>query len=495
MNAKQVWQAALGQLQLQLSRSDFDTWLKDTAVVSYEDGTFVIGTPTPFVREWLDNRLKPIICRTLTTIMGLTVAVRFVAQGTMNAGVVQKALSEKPSSPLFTAPSLPSQVDPKIDDAGSTGFVSPPPDRTTGLLPRYNFENYIVGKANQMAHAAALAVAEGKAPKYNPLFLYGGVGLGKTHLLNAIGNKARERGALVLYIVSETFTIELVNAIREQRTEEFRARYRGLDYLLIDDIQFIAGKESTQEEFFHTFNTLHAAGRYIVVSSDRPPNSILTMEDRLRSRLEWGLIADLKPPDLEMRMAILGAKADDWGIAIHHEVLECIARRVPNNIRQLEGALTRVVAWGQMKSLPLTAEVATDALNDVLGHHRQPTAEEIRLATARHYGLPAEVLQGKQRDKAVVVARQLAMYLMREEMGASLTQIGRELGGRDHSTVDHGLAKMTAQLEEDAQLHQDLLTIREKLYAEEVPTRLEVPSRAPFREVRRDGAAAPVVRR
>ena len=466
MNAKQIWQAALGQLQLQLPKADFDTWLKGTAVVSYEDGTFIVGTPTPFAREWLDNRLKTTICRTLTSIVGFTVEVRFVAQGTISAPA-----EEQYAPPLFTAPASPGTTSPKGNDAGGKGFVSPPPDRTTGLLPKYTFENYIVGKANQLAHAAALAVAEGKAPTYNPLVLYGGVGLGKTHLLNAIGHKAKERGALVLYVVSETFTIELINAIREQHTEEFRTRYRGLDYLLIDDIQFIAGKESTQEEFFHTFNTLHAAGRYIVVSSDRPPNALLPMQDRLRSRLEWGLIADLQPPDLEMGMAILGAKADNQGAAVPHEVLESIARRVPNNIRQLEGALTRVLAWGRTRNLLLTAEVATAALNDVLGQHRQPTAQEICLTTTEYYGLSPEVLQGKQRDKRVAQARQMVMYLMKEEMGASLTQIGRELGGRDHSTVDHGCAKIAAQLEEDAQLRQDLQAIQERLYAAEAGNR------------------------
>jgi chromosomal replication initiator protein len=460
MNAKQIWQAALGQLQLQLPKADFDTWLKGTAVASYEDGTFIIGTPTPFSREWLDNRLKGIICRTLTGIVGFTVEVRFVAQGTTNA------LAEE-TSPLFNAQPSPSAASSKGNDADDRGFVSPPPDRLTGLLAKYTFDNYIVGKANQLAHAAALAVAENKASHYNPLFLYGGVGLGKTHLLNAIGHKARERGALVLYVAAETFTIELINAIREQCTEDFRTRYRGLDYLLIDDIQFIAGKESTQQEFFHTFNTLHAAGRYIVVSSDRPPNSILAMEDRLRSRLEWGLIADLQPPDLEMRMAILGAKADNRGVVVPHEVLEVIARRVPNNIRQLEGALNRVLAWSRTKGLLLTAEVAVAALNDVLGQHRQPTAEEICLATTGYYGLPPEALRGKQRDKRVALARQMAMYLMKEEMGASLTQIGRELGGRDHSTVDHGCAKIAAQLEADDHLRQDLQAIQERLHAAE----------------------------
>ncbi|MBM3135678.1 MAG: chromosomal replication initiator protein DnaA [Chloroflexi bacterium] len=459
MNAKQVWQAALGQLQLQLPKADFDTWLKDTAVASYEDGTFIVGTPTPFAREWLDNRLKAIICRTLTSIVGFTVEVRFVTQ------VMANVLSEE-TSPLFNAKPPLSPASSKGNDAAGPRFVSPPPDHTTGLLPKYTFDNYIVGKANQLAHAAALAVAEGKAPSYNPLFLYGGVGLGKTHLLNAIGHKAKERGALVLYVVSETFTIELINAIREQRTEEFRTRYRGLDYLLIDDIQFIAGKESTQEEFFHTFNTLHAASRYIVVSSDRPPNALLPMQDRLRSRLEWGLIADLQPPDLEMRMAILGAKADSQGIAVPHAVLEGIARRVPNNIRQLEGALNRVLAWSRLKGLPLTDEVVAAALNDVLGQHRQLTLQEISGAVSLYYGLSPEALQGKQRDKRVALARQMAMYLMKEEAGASLTKIGRELGGRDHSTVDHGYAKIAAQLEADAQLRQDLQAIQERLHAE-----------------------------
>jgi chromosomal replication initiator protein len=319
-----------------------------------------------------------------------------------------------------------------------------------------------VGNSNRLAHAAAYAVAHKPAEAYNPLFLYGGVGLGKTHLLHAIGHVPLKKNLRVVYISSETFTNDLINSIRNQTTEEFRLKYRYIDVLLVDDIQFIAGKESTQEEFFHTFNTLHAANKQIVISSDRPPKAIITLEERLRSRFEWGLIADIQPPDLETRTAILRFKAESQPIFIPVEVIDFLARKIQSNIRELEGALNRVVAYTNMTASPLNVELAMAALQDITPH-RPPSLQEIIMAVADFYGLSVEDLQSPRRSKAVALPRQVAMYLAREETDDSLLEIGMALGGRDHSTILYGHEKISSLAEEDP-LRRDLLSIKELLY-------------------------------
>jgi chromosomal replication initiator protein len=322
-----------------------------------------------------------------------------------------------------------------------------------------------------LAHAAAYAVAHKPAEAYNPLFLYGGVGLGKTHLLHAIGHVPLTNNLRVLYVSSETFTNDLINSIRNQTTEEFRLKYRHIDILLVDDIQFIAGKESTQEEFFHTFNTLHAANKQIVISSDRPPKAILTLEERLRSRFEWGLIADIQPPDLETRTAILRFKAESlpWHVAgqgqscpIPAEVIDFLAHKIQSNIRELEGALNRVVAYASMMASPLTVEMAKAALQDITPH-RPPSLQEIVKAVAHFYGLSVEDLKSPRRSKAVAFPRQVAMYLAREETDASLLEIGKALGDRDHSTILYGYEKISSLAEEES-LRRELLSIKEMLY-------------------------------
>ncbi len=331
------------------------------------------------------------------------------------------------------------------------------------LNPRYTFDTFVVGANNRLAHAASLAVTENPAHAYNPLFVYGGVGLGKTHLLHALGHAAQGRGRSVLYVSSEWFTNDLINAIRSQKTEEFRAKYRSNDVLLVDDIQFIAGKERTQEEFFHTFNTLHGAGRQIVISCDRPPKSLVALEDRLRSRFGWGLIADVQPPDFETRIAILRAKADGCATRVPDEALAYIARKIPSNIRELEGALNRVMAHTNLMHVPLTLEAAQAALESILSHAADLSPESILSAVAQHYGLPQEELVGRSRRRAVSNPRQLAMFLIREETNASLPQIGQFLGGRDHSTILHGCEKIGSQIETDEQLRRDWLTIKQML--------------------------------
>jgi chromosomal replication initiator protein len=332
------------------------------------------------------------------------------------------------------------------------------------LNHKYTFDQFIVGPSNRLAHAASLAVAERPADAYNPLFLHGGVGLGKTHLLQAIAHLALARSKKVIYTSSETFTNDLINAIRSQSTDLFREKYRNTDFLLIDDIQFIAGKESTQEEFFHTFNTLHSSGGQIVLSSDRPPKAITTLEDRLRSRFEWGLLADVQPPDLETRIAILRFKADSQGTHAPDNVMEFIARRAQNNIRELEGALNKVIAHAAMVRQSITIELATAALQDVVSRQAELTVDQIISAVAKFYRLREEILTGRGRSKEVAAARQMAMYLAREETGASLPQIGEVLGGRDHTTILHGWGKISTQIEQNDRLRREMLSIREIIY-------------------------------
>ena len=336
---------------------------------------------------------------------------------------------------------------------------------TPRLNQRYTFSTFIVGGGNRLAHAASQAVAEAPGQSYNPLFLYGGVGLGKTHLLHAIGHTAIEHGLAVLYVSSETFTNEIINAIRYRTTEEFRAKYRSVDVLLVDDIQFIAGKESTEEEFFHTFNSLHDTSKQIVICSDRPPKAMISLQERLRSRFEWGLIADIQPPDLETRVAILRTKAEMMGRMVPDDVVNYIASRVQSNIRELEGTFNRFFAFAQLQHLPLTIETAKSALSNLAadGRQRRVTIAEILDVVAEFYRIPKEDLCGKQRDKHIVVPRQIAMFLMRQETEASLLEIGQALGGRDHSTVLHGCEKIGREVNDNTTLRKEVMAIRQQL--------------------------------
>jgi chromosomal replication initiator protein len=334
------------------------------------------------------------------------------------------------------------------------------------LNQRYRFENYVVGANNRLAHAASLAVAEKPAHAYNPLFLYGGVGLGKTHLLHAIGNSCTKQGLQVLYVSSEEFTNDLISAIRSHTTQAFREKYRQTDVLLIDDIQFIAGKESTQEEFFHTFNTLHGQNKQLVISSDRPPKALVTLEERLRSRFEWGLAADIQSPDLETRMAILHHKAEQAGYSISTEILETIARRVQSNIRELEGALTRITAFSQLSGIPLSAQLVDSALADFLPHKSEVEPDEIVKRVAAKFGIPVARICSRERSREVALPRQIIMYLLREDAKVSFPQIGEALGGRDHTTVLYGYQKITDLLESDDRLRHQVMELRECLYVE-----------------------------
>lgn len=441
MKAEQAWHAATGQLQMEMPKAAFNTWVRDTQFVAYEDGSFVIGVPNAYARDWLQNRLASTVVRMLTGIMNRSVEVRFIVwQNSSDSTEVEEAEEE---APAYSA-------------AVQNATVN----------TRYTFENFVVGAGNRLAHAASLAVAEKPAQAYNPLFLYGGVGLGKTHLLHAIGNMCYRRDQQVLYVSSEEFTNDLINAIRTHQTQAFREKYRRIDVLLIDDIQFIAGKESTQEEFFHTFNTLHGQDKQIVISSDRPPKAMVTLEERLRSRFEWGLTADIQPPDIETRLAILRAKADRAGYKISNELLELIARKVQSNIRELEGALTRVIAFADLSGQSLTPQLVESTLVDMLPRRTEVQPEDVVRKVAEAYNVSFERMLGRDRSREVALPRQIAMYLLREESHVSLPQIGETLGGRDHTTVMYGCDKITELLEQDDRLRKQVIDIKEKIYGQ-----------------------------
>jgi chromosomal replication initiator protein len=455
MQPEQIWQAALGQLQMEIPKSTFDTWVRGTCLLAHEDGSYVVGVHNAYAKDWLENRLSGAVRRTLTGIVGRSVEVRFVvwpANG-VPAAEPMEALADSPAEMSF-APAAPAPLSYATTTGGST------------LNPKYKFETFVVGPSNRLAHAASLAASENPAKAYNPLFIYGGVGLGKTHLLQAVGNACRLRGLSVLYVSSEEFTNDMINAIRNHTTENFRDKYRSIDVLLIDDIQFIAGKESTQDEFFHTFNTLHGQDKQLVMTSDRPPKAMVTLEERLRSRFEWGLTVDIQPPDLETRQAILRSKAERAGRRVDDAVIELIARRVQSNIRELEGALTRVLAYGDLIGQTLTLDLAGSALTDLLPRTRTLTPPQIIETVAVFYNTTTDALVGPDRTKDLAMSRQVAMYLIREETDASLPAVGEALGGRDHTTIMYGYKKIADMIERDDTLRRQVIAIRERMYSQ-----------------------------
>ncbi len=441
MDVKQAWSSVLDQLQMEMPKASFDTWVRDTQVIAEAGGVITIGVRNAYARDWLESRLAEIARDHLRTLLQREVEVRFVVASGNGKGRVADVEEEE----------------------GLAEEHVPDQPRNDTLNPRYTFENFVVGPGNRLAHAAAQAVAERPAAAYNPLFLYGGVGLGKTHLLHAIGNACHVRGLRVRYVSSEEFTNDLIHAIRTHTTQAFREKYRSIDVLLIDDIQFIAGKESTQEEFFHTFNCLHGQNKQIIISSDRPPKSMVTLEERLRSRFEWGLTADIQPPDFETRLAILRAKCESARRSIPLEVLEFIARRVQSNIRELEGALNRLLAFSDLSGLSPTLSLAESALADFLPPRGDVKPDTVLQIVARTFNLPPERLCSPDRSREVALPRQIAMYLMRET-NISLPQIGKALGGRDHTTVMYACEKVADLLERDDHLRRQVVQIRQQIY-------------------------------
>jgi chromosomal replication initiator protein len=487
MNAEQAWQSALGQLQMEMPKASFDTWVRDTRIASYVDGLFTVSVRNAYARDWLESRLSSTVKRLLMGIMNRSVDVAFVIHANEGGGDVadpSASSGERRGSNVTVQPRLDrddatprtgpedrwakteqnSSIDVSGDTCADANDDQAPRPRNASLNPRYTFENFVVGPNNRLAHAASQAVAENPATAYNPLFLYGGVGLGKTHLLHAIGNYCQEHGQNVLYVSSEEFTNDMIGAIRSHTTQAFRDKYRSADVLLVDDIQFIAGKESTQEEFFHTFNTLHGQNKQIIVSSDRPPKSLVTLEERLRSRFEWGLTADIQLPDLETRLAILGSKAERLGRTVPANIMDLIARRVQSNIRELEGALNRIVAFADLSGMALTPQLAEVALADLLPQRGDVKPGAVVDMVAKTFNLSVDRLLSPDRSHEVALPRQIAMYLMRET-NVSLPQIGLAMGGRDHTTVMYACEKVADLLERDDRLRTQVGQIRRQLYA------------------------------
>lgn len=427
-NLDSIWEKALEAIASFLSKPSYETWLKPTKPLAMEGNILTIEVPNDFARDWVESRYAPLLTSTVRELLEEDIDIRFVTPSHNNQDIIPR---NEPVPPL----------------------VVPQPSQ---LNPKYTFESFVVGESNRFAHAASLAVAEAPGKAYNPLFIYGGVGLGKTHLMQAIGHFVLKGHPdfRVVYVSSERFTNELINAIRFNRTPQFRDTYRNVDVLLVDDIQFFAGKESTQEEFFHTFNTLHESARQIVISSDRPPKEIPTLEDRLRSRFEWGLITDIQAPNLETRIAILRKKAAAEGWHLPNDVMVNIADQINSNIRELEGALNRIIAFASFHNKQVTLELANEVLKDVISSSKakRVTIPLIQQAVAEFFNLEIEDLKAQRRTKNVTFPRQVAMYLIRELTDYSFPKIGEEFGGRDHTTVIHSYEKIQDQIKADPEV-------------------------------------------
>ena len=452
MNPEQIWQAAQEELRFQLSKPSYETWLKNASLVGREKNAFKIGVPTKLAKDWLEDRYSAMIKETLSAIVSGDVSVAFE---------VVPGQSEQSARSSRTAVAVAEEPAPEAED--------PALEEASPLNPKFQFQHFVVGNNSRFAHAACRAVAETPAKAYNPLFLYGGVGLGKTHLMHAIGHAVLENHhrRRVAYVTSEKFMNEMIASIQEGRMNDFRTRYRTVDVLLVDDIQFLAGKDRTQEEFFHTFNALHELNRQIVISSDRPPKEIPTLEDRLRSRFSWGLIADIQPADFETRVAILKSKVGPAARLVPEDVLSFIAHKIQKNIRELEGALIRVIAHASLNRSAVNVDMAARLLQDVIPSTdtRTLSIDTISRAVASFYHISLEEMKGKRRDKHIVFPRQVAMFLIREETASSLPAIGQAFGGRDHTTVLHSYEKINTESREDQRLQSDLRKIREILYS------------------------------
>lgn len=458
-----VWDEVLEIMSNELAERSFEAWLKNSHPVKLEGNTLYIEFPNEFTKDWVEARYVNPLKKTLRQVANRNWDLKLI----IPEGVKSLATSGVPSDHDFS-PNLETHGRPNVPIIETEPLVEIKPEvlpkdvaPTSSILnPRYTFDSFVVGNSNRFAHAASVAVAEGPSKAYNPLFLYGGVGLGKTHLMHAIGHYALEYNPniSVVYVTSETFTNDLITAIGKKSMIDFRNKYRNVDILLVDDIQFVAGKESTQEEFFHTFNALYEADRQIIISSDRPPKDIPTLEERLRSRFEWGLITDIQPPDLETRIAILRKKATDDNLIVSQDVLNYIATHIQSNIRELEGALVRVTAHCNLHNSPINVETVADALKDILKApiHKPITIETIQEIVAEHYGIKIGDMKSKRRTRNITFPRQIAMYLARELTDSSLPEIGESFGGRDHTTVMHGYEKIENELKLDPALQSNI---------------------------------------
>ena len=437
--ASEIWEAALGELQIQITKSNYRTWLEKTVGVSFDADKFIIGVPNTFIAEYLDKNQRSLIEKTLIGLTRPDITIQFQVNGKHHLHAGQdgnvNGASLNVTAPRFNA--------------------------------KYTFDSFVVSDCNRLAYAAVRGVIEKCGLSYNPLVIYGGTGLGKTHLLHAAGNLAPVNHIHVLYVSAEQFTTEFINSVQKKKTDEFRGKYRNADLLLIDDIQFICGKEQTEESFFHTFNDLHNANRQIVLTSDRPPKYMPFLTERLRSRLDWGLVADIQPPDYDTRIAILQSKIGKNQTGLTTEVLEFIATQATQNIRELEGYLNRVTAFAKLTGTIPSREVAVQAIKDIASTKTLATDNNLELvlqAVADAYKLPLSAIKGRNRDRETVLARQVAMYLLKEITQCSLTRIGTEIGGRDHSTVLHSYSKIASDITTSPSLKNKISSIQRKVH-------------------------------
>lgn len=463
IGAAQLWQAVLTELRQELNRNAYDNFFRQTSLQAVDEHRAIVNAPNAFAATTLQSRYSSPVERAIHSIIGQRLHVEFVVR--QAAGSVTPRPARPTARRLGSSDSSPARQQQAQELSNRQLELTSP--GVMGLNPRLTYETYVVGASNRFAHAASLAVAEQPGGTFNPFFVHGGVGLGKTHLLHAIGHRSSENNAdlNIVYASSETFTNDLINAIRAQKMEDFRSRYRTIDILMIDDIQFIAGKESTQEEFFHTFNALYQNGKQVVISSDRPPKSIAALEDRLRSRFEGGLIADVQLPDYEMRTAILRTKAEELGVQLPDDLIEYVAHRDQNNIRELEGALNKILMTAQLYNRKLDVTLAMEALTDTSYTQRRnaTTATDVIGAVCTAFNIDEKDLMGRQRKREIVRPRHIAMYLLREETESSLVEIGRTLGGRDHTTVLNGIERIEKELEVNTQLRSKIISIQEAL--------------------------------
>ncbi len=456
MQLSNLWQAVLGEIELSVSRGNFVTWFKNTCLLRQDDERIIVGVPNVFIKQQLERKYNDLIVATLQKNGANAATVEYKIHSALTPS--------REEDPMVLRPS----------PSGGTVQTAPKPQTTAlthtyrqGLNERYTFENFIVGSGNELAYAACQAIAVHPGTKYNPLFLYGGVGIGKTHLIQAVGNAVLSNNpkARVVYVSSEQFLQEFVDALRYKKNTDFADFYRGADVLIVDDVQFIAGKEKVQEEFFHTFNALHQASKQIIISSDRPPRDITTLEERLRSRFVWGMSIDMQTPDFETRCAILQTKAQVHGIGLPNDVTDYLATNVQTNIRELEGALNQLLAFCEMRGLEPNLTIATSLLGSAQARPKHISAHQIIERTARHFQIPIEDILGPKRDKDIVVPRQVAMYILRSELHLSFPKIARELGRKDHTTAIHSIEKIEKESHIDADIRAAISSIKGKLYA------------------------------
>ncbi len=468
MTNEELWEAALGQIELSLSRANFVTWFKNTTVLSLEKGVATIAVPNGFAKEWLENKYNLYILKALKSLTPEVTEIRcsIVPENRTKAhnGIVVNSIDAV--KPFFTNPNQSASfIRKKIGDSVNVPTTSSSIFKNN-LNPRYTFENFIVAENNELARAACFAVSQNLGHLYNPLFIYGGVGLGKTHLIQSLGNEILKHSPekRVKYITSERFTSELVESIKNQSVDQFKTAYEQIDLLIIDDVQFLSGREKTQNEFFHIFNALYQINKQIVISSDRPPKAIPTLEERLRSRFEGGMIADISRPNLETRAAILEAKAQEKGISLDPASLHFISEHITNNVRELEGALARISAFSELQHVPISLSLVQKVLGDsVLQHKKKLTPEDITSLITDFYHVTPEDLVKKGRKKEIAYPRQVAMYLMRTELEAPLSSIGEYFGGRDHTTVLHAVEKIAKEKETRTRVKEELSTLLERI--------------------------------